>query len=188
MSTSEGATVLVVDDEPAVVDGHGARLAERYEVRRAHGGEEALAKLDEAVDVVLLDRRMPGLSGDEVLEQLRERGLDCRVVMLTAVEPAFDIVDMGFDDYLQKPVSEAELFETVEAMLRRGAYETKLQEYFALASKKAVLETEHDPDVLADSREYRDLRKRLDRLEDEVDEALAALSPDDGYAVAADRN
>ena len=75
-----------------------------HDVRTAYGGEEALEKADEDVDLVFLDRQMPDMSGDDVLERVRERGLDCRVVMVTAVDPDFDIVEMPFDDYLTKPV------------------------------------------------------------------------------------
>ncbi len=85
-----------------------------YDVRRAYEGHEALELLDGEVNIVLLDRRMPGLSGDEVLSELRRRELHSRVVMVTAVKPDFDIIDMGFDDYLVKPVSKDDLFTTVQ--------------------------------------------------------------------------
>lgn len=66
--------VLVVDDELAYVDAYTARLADTYRVGRASGGVEALGVMDEdAVDVVLLDRRMSDGSGDEVLTELRDR-------------------------------------------------------------------------------------------------------------------
>jgi len=100
--------VLVVEDEPDLADLYAAWLGDEYRVRTAYGGQEALDELDEAddeVDAILLDRRMPGLSGDEVLAAVRERGIDCRVAMVTAVEPDFDILKMGFDDYLVKPVT-----------------------------------------------------------------------------------
>jgi len=62
--------------------------------------------IDETVDVVLLDRMMPGMSGQEVLAAIRERGLDCRVAMVTAVDADFDVIEMGFDEYLGKPRTE----------------------------------------------------------------------------------
>ncbi len=92
---------------------------------------------------------MPGLSGDEVLEQIRDRDLNSRVVMVTAVKPDFDIIDMGFDDYLVKPVSKDDLYTTVEGMLSRIEYDNQMQEYFSLVSKKAVLEAEKDEAELA---------------------------------------
>lgn len=171
-------------DDPEIAEGYASYIREEHAARIAYDGREALESLDEDVDVVLLDRRMPGLSGDEVLEAIRERGLDCRVAMLMGVDPSLDIVDMGFDDYLRKPISEEELFETVEAMLRRTKYDAKLREYFSLASKRAILETEYDRASLADRERYRELCGRLDRIREELDRMLEELPPSDGYAVA----
>jgi DNA-binding response OmpR family regulator len=187
MSGDTPLTVLIADDEPGLADGHAARLS-KYDVRTAYDGSEALEKLSEGVDIALLDRRMPGLSGDEVLEHIRDRGIDCRVAMLTGVEPEVDIVSMGFDEYLTKPISREELHEAIERMKRRSTYDARLQEYFSLASKRAALETEHSPDGLVDQPRFHHLCERLDVIRDQLDEALAELPERDGYAVAAEPN
>lgn len=185
MSGHSSATVLVVDDERAIVDGHAARLESRYDVRTAYDGREAIEQLDGSVDVVLLDRRMPGLTGEEVLARVRDRDLRCRVAMLTGVEPSFDIIDMGFDDYLRKPISKEELLETVDRMVRRARYDDRLQEFFSLASKAAVLETEHDHVELERNSEYVALKAELSRLRESLDETLDELSTEERYLVAA---
>ena len=173
--------VLVVEDEPDLADLYAAWLGDDYDVRTAYGGHEALEQLDEDVSIVLLDRRMPGLSGDEVLVAVRDRGIECRVAMVTAVEPDFDIVAMGFDDYLVKPVTREALTETVESLLRRSEYDTGVQEYFALASKKAVLESEKGRAALEESDEYRDLDERLEHLRENLDESLEDLDRHDDF-------
>ncbi|OYR68853.1 DNA-binding protein, partial [Halorubrum sp. E3] len=78
-------TVLAVDDEPDLAELYRVYLDTAYEVRIATGGEEALSMMDDSVEVVLLDRRMPDMSGHEVLEAIRGEGYDARVAMLTAV-------------------------------------------------------------------------------------------------------
>ena len=174
--------VLVVEDEPDLADLYAAWLGDEYRVRTAYGGREALDQLDEAdneVDAILLDRRMPGLSGDEVLTAVRERGIDCRVAMVTAVEPDFDILEMGFDDYLVKPVTSDTLRETVEGLLRRGEYDSEVQELFSLTSKKAMLESEKSATDLADNDEYQRLTERIDELRDRADESRDAVASDD---------
>ncbi|MFC7236449.1 HalX domain-containing protein [Halosegnis marinus] len=185
MTGNGRATVLVVDDEAAVAEGHAAQLSDEYEARVAIGGHEALSAMNDGIDVVLLDRRMPDLDGEAVLERLREGGYDCRVAMLTGVDPDFDIIDMGFDDYLKKPVSADALNETVGGLLRRSRYDTRLRRYFSLASKVAVLETEHDRAELAAEPDYVELCERLAELRAELDDTLDELSTRDGYAVAA---
>ena len=171
--------VLVVEDERDLSDLYRTWLAESYRVRTAEDGRAALDELDDEVDVVLLDRRMPDLSGDEVLDRIRERGFDCRVAMVTAVEPDTDIVDMAFDDYLVKPVSEEELVRMVENLRIRDAYSDGVKRLFSLASKKALLESEKDPNALDASSEYRQLCADLTDLRTQLDDKLARLSESD---------
>ena len=164
--------VLIVEDEPDLADLYATWLRENCRVRVAYGGHEALDQLDEDVDVVLLDRRMPDLSGDEALAEIRNRGFECRVAMVTAVEPDFDIVAMGFDDYLVKPVSKEALEETVDNLLLRNSYNDGVQELFSLASKKALLESEKEAADLEENEEYRELDARLSELRANLDETL----------------
>jgi len=176
--TDEEITVLVVDDETEIADLYTTWLEMNYEVRTAYGGEEALEKVDEDVDVVFLDRQMPDYSGDEVLEEIRERGMDCRVVMVTAVDPDFDIVSMDFDAYLTKPIMREDLEESVSSMQERDQYNETLQEYYALTSKKATLEAEKTPSELQNSEEYQDMVERVETLADEADMAVSDLGDD----------
>ena len=155
-------TVLVVDDDRALADTCEYWLREEYDVRVAYGGTQALEQVDDSVDVVLLDRRMPDVSGDDVLEEIDARGLDCRVAMMTAVAPDTDIVEMPFDEYLVKPVDEESVTEAVEELLVRAEFDDRIREYFALASTEAVL----------DGREVRD-PTALDELTDRVRELRA---------------
>ena len=172
--------VLIAEDETDLADLYSTWLSEEYRVRTANGGAEALERLDEDVEVVLLDRRMPDISGDEVLEELRERGIDCRVVMVTAVEPDFDIVEMGFDDYLVKPVSRDALRETVSNLLLRSEYDSGVQKLFALSSKKALLEAEKSAIDLEDNEDYRELEAQIGELRTDLDRTLESVSEGTG--------
>jgi DNA-binding response OmpR family regulator len=184
--TDDAPTVLVVDDEPAVTEVYATHLRDEYQVRTAKNGEEALAEMDEDVSVVLLDRRMPGMSGDEVLEHIREEGYEARVAMVTAVDPDFDIIDMGFDDYLVKPVSRADLYDTVETLLTHAGYDDTMQEYFALVSKQAVLQSNMSETDLSTNEEYAELEARIEELNDELDEATTEFEEDDFAAAFRD--
>jgi DNA-binding response OmpR family regulator len=167
-SGDDAATVLVVDDNRAIADTYAAFLREEYTVRTAYGGQEALAAVDAAVDVVLLDRRMPDVSGDEVLAEIRARALDPRVVMLTAVDPDFDIVDMPFDAYVVKPVERRDVVGVVAEMCQRASYDDEFRRFLSLASKRAALEREKDEAELADSEEYDRIEERLDTLRERL--------------------
>jgi DNA-binding response OmpR family regulator len=180
--SEQSPLVLVVEDEHDLADLYAAWLDDEYRVRTAYGGQEALDQLDEVGDdvaAIVLDRRMPGISGDEVLSAVRERGIDCRVAMVTAVEPDFDILKMGFDDYLVKPVNSDTLKEMVVRLLQRGEYDTEMQELFSLTSKKAMLETEKSATELADNDEYQRLTERINELRSKADESLEAVTEEE---------
>ena len=179
MSGTEPATVLVVDDEPDVADAYAAQLESDFIVSTAYGGEEALDKIDASVDVVLLDRRMPDIAGDEVLEKIRDRGLDCRVAMVTAVDPDFDIIEMPFDDYVIKPVSREDLFETVERLLTTSEYESTLRRYYALTAKHATLLANKPESELAESEQFQGLKEEMDELQDDLDSTISSFDDDD---------
>jgi len=180
MSQSD-PVVLIVEDEPDVAETYELWLAEAYEVRTARDGDEGLELLDESVDIVLLDRMMPGLSGDEVLEHIREDDLGCRVAMVTAVEPDFDILEMGFDAYLSKPIKSDQLLETVENLLERSEYDSLLQEYYSLVEKQATLEASKSRAELADSEEYAQLKDDIANLRDELSETLGGIEDDEDF-------
>ncbi len=120
--------ILVVDDEAditALVAYHLAKTG--YRVSTATNGTEALkAAREERPDVVVLDLMLPGLSGYEVLAELRKRDetRDVGVILLTARRDEPDRIkglSLGADDYLTKPFSPAELGLRVQALLRRLA-------------------------------------------------------------------
>jgi two-component system phosphate regulon response regulator PhoB len=118
--------VLVVDDEPdisALVAYHLAR--ESYRVRTAASGPEALKAMEaELPDLVLLDLMLPGLSGLDVLREIRRRDewRAVPVILLTALRDERDRVEglrLGADDYVAKPFSPQEVVLRVGAVLRR---------------------------------------------------------------------
>ncbi|WP_277543074.1 response regulator [Haloarcula laminariae] len=176
---AEAPNVVVVDDEKDVADLHTAWLQDSYDVQTAYDGAEALEILTEDVSVVLLDREMPDQSGDDMLEKIRSEGLECRVAMVTGLEPEFDIIQMGFDTYLVKPSSKEELRATVERLLTIGSIDASLQKYFALASKLAVLEAAKSKCELESSREYAKLTNEFENCRNQSEWLLAQLDAED---------
>lgn len=165
---NERPTVLVVDDEQASADLYADYIEDRYTVLTAYSGPAALEELSTDVDVVLLDRRMPELSGDEVLERIRASDADCRVVFVTAVDPGPDIIDLPFDGYLVKPVDRSTVVDAIERMRHRNTYDERILEVVNLASRMATLESRMDIEELEDSDKYVALRGRLAELRSET--------------------
>ncbi|PSQ08711.1 DNA-binding protein [Halobacteriales archaeon QS_5_70_15] len=180
---SERPIVAVVDDEPELADLFAAWLEGSYEVRTAYGGSAALEAIDDDVDVALVDRLMPDTPGDEVVAALTERGWTGAVAMVTAVEPDFDILELGFDDYLVKPVYRDALETTIARLLERSTYDRQVRELFALAAKRATLEARKSDPELAENEEYRRLCRAIDELRARVDETALDLD-DSGFEMA----
>ena len=115
--------VLVVDDEPALLQGLTYALTrEHFDVTTATDGEAALeAARSQEFDVIILDLMLPKLSGVEVCRQLRAESA-VPIIMLTAKDSEVDKVvglEVGADDYVTKPFSALELLGRVRAILRR---------------------------------------------------------------------
>ncbi|MBX0323403.1 response regulator [Halomicroarcula sp. F13] len=171
----ETPTVLIVEDEQHLADLYTDYLSDRFDVQTAYSGEEGIEMLSPDVDVVLLDRRMPVVSGNEVLAEMEERGLDCRVAMVTAVNPDFDIIDMGVDDYLVKPVTRDDLTEVVERLDKIATYNEQLQRLTSRKLKRNVLQVEKTQTELDGSEQYRRLQSEIADIEERVDSLAAEL-------------
>ena len=149
----------------------------------AHDGPEALEKFDEDVEVVLLDRQLPGMDGSAVLSMIRDRGADTQVAMVTAVEPEVDVVEMGFDAYVTKPVREDELLELVDHLLHRRVYDENVRRLFAAVSKQIALENEYTQEELAEDSQYQHLLAEIEKLRAETAD-LADQFDDDNFRTA----
>lgn len=117
--------ILLIEDEASLVLTLSDRLlAEGYAVDPAHDGEAGVAMaLAGSYDLVLLDVMLPGQDGFSVCRELRQRGLEIPVVMLTARGQVIDRVvglRLGADDYVTKPFEMLELLARIEALLRRS--------------------------------------------------------------------
>jgi DNA-binding response OmpR family regulator len=128
--------ILLVEDERKVASFIARALRENsYAVDVAETGEKALELGGDATyDAILLDVRLPGLSGIEVCRELRQQGVEAPVLMLTArtlVEQRVEGLDAGADDYLTKPFALAELLARVRALVRRGFHKGSAKLFYA---------------------------------------------------------
>jgi len=132
MNDSTAPHILVIDDDPSIRDLVGTYLTKNdLRVTTAASGHELFALVDrEAIDLVLLDLKLPGEDGLELARQLRQRAT-VPIVLLTGRDEEADRVmglELGADDYVTKPFSPRELLARVRAVLRRYRVQVSLPE------------------------------------------------------------
>jgi len=176
---SSMARILVVDDEPHIVEVVGAYLErEGHTVTTAGDGEAALAEIAAAgPDLVVLDVMLPRRSGFDILRELRARGEATPVILLTARDELVDRVaglEIGADDYVAKPFEPRELVARIGAVLRRAVAVTRAPEANAAARRRFF-----DLDIDLAAREARRAGSSLGLTRVELD-LLAALTAHPG--------
>jgi FixJ family two-component response regulator len=144
--------VLIVDDEKNIrITVHEALETLDLEMDTAINGEEALAKIGQKnFGLVLLDLKMPGMDGMEVLRRISEVRPDIRVVIITAhgsIESAVEAMKLGAVDFLQKPFAPVEIRELVAKILNRENIDAnKISDYssFIELAKRGITDRHYD--------------------------------------------
>lgn len=167
--------ILVAEDNADCRDLYSIWLGDEHTVRLVPDGTAALETLDPAVDILFLDRDMPGHTGTEVAERVASLPHDPYVVMVSSMDPDFDIVEMPIDRYVQKPVDQRTVESVIEQCQKQDEYRSALDDFFALTAKLASIEAEKSAERLAESEEYERLKERVAVKRAEVD---SALTPD----------
>jgi len=159
--------ILIVEDEPEMRLGLTDNFEfEGYEVLTAGDGIEGLEKaLTQEPDLIILDVMLPGISGFDVCKELKAKGSEVPIIMLTARGQEVDKVvglELGADDYITKPFSVRELLARVKAVLRRiernqgrqihtfqlGEIEIDFEHYIARKGKKELNFTHKEFEIL----------------------------------------
>lgn len=117
------AKILIVEDEEAIRSFIRVNLKRHnFEIIEAASGEEALEKVDDTVNIALLDVMLLGIDGFEVCRRIREDYAGMGIIMLTAKgqeQNKIEGLELGADDYMVKPFSPKELLARINALLRR---------------------------------------------------------------------
>jgi two-component system response regulator AtoC len=156
--------ILIVDDEKIQRDMlSGFLVKQGYEVQTAASGEEAVVLFEQTgVDLVLLDHRMGGMSGDELLDYLKRKNPMVRVIMITAyasVDTAVRVMRLGADDFLEKPVDLAVLLAKIEEISQELAVD---QDAHDVAD--VLVEQELPLQVIGESKGMKELLSLVHRM------------------------
>lgn len=154
-------TILVVDDEQSVRDSLKMILEyEKYSVEFAENGQQALQKIaGGGIDLILLDVKMAGMDGLEVLQKVREKNSDLPVIMISGhgtIETAVEATKLGAFDFLPKPLDRDKLIITV----RNGVQQARLASEF----RKLQESVEGRWQILGESQKIKDILSMIERV------------------------
>lgn len=133
--------ILVIEDDKDINEMLKRLLSSNgYETLNAYSGTEGVLLHNSNVDLILLDLMLPGKNGEEIIEELREKG-NVPIIVMSAIDDAdkkVDLFDLGADDYVTKPFNNKELLARIKVQLKRtliSKYETHFNEGCPLGYK-----------------------------------------------------
>jgi DNA-binding response OmpR family regulator len=157
-------SVLILEDERMVATILAEYFTDSYDTRHVSTGHEAIEAHGEATDVVVVDRKLEGMSGDDAAERIREEDARQLVLCVSGIEPDDDVYELAYDDYVHKPVAEAEVRTRLELLLDRSGLEPPAREYLSLRSKQVAL-TEAHGHAATRMDGYRNCAERIEELD-----------------------
>ncbi|SFR35825.1 winged helix-turn-helix transcriptional regulator [Halogeometricum limi] len=169
----DAPVVVVVDDDPRLTELYASMLSE-CDVRVANDGRSGLAAVDDAVDVLLLDRKMPDVDGEHVARHVAAEYRDVRVALLSSARLDETVLSVPFDRYLRKPVTATDLAETVASLSTPRT--DAARRYLSTLAKLAAFRGDTGGDA------YRSLEEQRAALADELPDA-DALAAEAGLTV-----
>ncbi|WP_435361812.1 winged helix-turn-helix transcriptional regulator [Haloarchaeobius sp. DFWS5] len=158
--------VVVADRDRRLSELYRHWLTPEYTVRNVRNAD-GLRRLGDLADVVVVDRRLPGIPIEDVPAFVRSSDDACRVVLLTGEQPSHDVADTPCDAIVPKPTSRDALRGTIETQLKRHGEPSEQRERRALAAHLNFLEKRYAQQALADSDHYERICSRLAELEDQ---------------------
>ncbi|EMA37822.1 winged helix-turn-helix transcriptional regulator [Halobiforma nitratireducens] len=184
----EGAglpTVLLAEDDPRLLEMYSLWLSTEYDVVTAENGRDALRALDESVDAAMLDRGMPGLTGDEVAAALKSIGQPTPIGFLTSMQVSPADASLPADRLLCKPVSKAKLHEAIEDLLGLDERSALARDVEARKHRLTFVER-HLGSGVTGTDAYERARAELERVEADRKAALEEREPWRRYVESAD--
>lgn len=163
-SRSSATRICVVEDDPGLGELFATWVEERYAASLARDVDTALTAINQDTAAVLLDRRLGSGCGATVVTELRERGYDGPVGMVTAVQPDFDILELPIDGYLMKPVQSSVFHDFIDELLEIGQLQGTDRQLARGRRIRRILETTKRPESLDRSGEYQQFLAELTDL------------------------
>ena len=156
-------STMIVEDEQMVVSIIEDYFPDSYDIRSAETAQRALDTYHDDIELLIFDRRLREMSGDELAASIRAEHKKQLMLCVSGVKPGNDIHQLQCDEYIQKPFTEDELKTKVELLLNRTELEHPAREYLSLRSKQVALNTAHGISATK-MKGYQNCTEQIERL------------------------
>lgn len=156
-------STMIVEDEQMVVSIIEDYFPDSYDIRSAETAQRALDTYHDDIELLIFDRRLRKMSGDELAASIRAEHKKQLMLCVSGVKPGNDIHQLQCDEYIQKPFTEDELKTKVELLLNRTELEHPAREYLSLRSKQVALNTAHGISATK-MKGYQNCTEQIERL------------------------
>ncbi|MDR5657750.1 response regulator [Halodesulfurarchaeum sp. HSR-GB] len=165
--------MLIVDDEPGLVDLFDLWLTDDYNTVTATTGKTALEKISPSIDAALLDRDLVTMNGSDLATEIRALDPYIPIAFVSGGEPDGDILETGFDDYLVKPIGKSDLLTTLKFFFKTlVSLDDPYRDYAKVLRQQAVINETTNTISKSETTELRSTlqtyRKGIDQLPQEV--------------------
>lgn len=171
---------VVVEANVETAGQYALWLPDHWSVTVVESGDAALSTVDSQTHVVIVGS-VQDQSVYRFLRRIRSRGSDAQILVIADEDGQFDPDVHDVDAIVPSPIDRESFREAIDRLADRVAYDERLEEYYSLVSRKAVMEARTSPDGLADSEEYRNLVSRTDDVSDRLDDLLDDIAEVDDY-------
>ena len=161
-------SILIVEDNEKLALLYERWLSPTYEVTTAFTREEAKTALSPSIDLIFTDRYLVESTGDEFIDDVKESNVDCPIILLTRAKPDIEILQRGFDLYLEKPIMESELYNAIKLVERREELHPRVQEWIILKDKEELFRRQLSERRQQSSSFLEELQSYADRVEQEI--------------------
>lgn len=141
-NNSENKDVVIIEDEESLAELFSKRLDDEYNATIATHAGNGIAEIDAETDYVLLDRKLPGMSGDRVLEYIVDQPYDINVIIISAIDPDQNVIHQPYDEYITKTVDEGEIQDAIDRVEVKNRFVELLSQYVKKAETWEVVRSE----------------------------------------------
>lgn len=171
--------ILLATANQRTTERYAERLFPEYLTRTATNGRDALKCIDDDTMVVLLGDDLQDMSPQEFLDRARKAGYEGKTALITESHSTVETSESDFDSLLRTPISKSVLLRNIDELVRQLKYENRLDQHFALASKRARLESQVANGELEARKRYTEVIEDLTALDNEIETILGDFEPAD---------